>query len=222
MVPALLPILVLPIGAHEQHGHHLPVDTDTRIATAIAQLAIVHCQSDDYVLAPSLPISASDEHHGFDGTLSAGTHATTNFLVAVCRSATWCRGVVLVNGHGGNADTLIDVRHALENENITHAIWSVTGAAITDTHAGHFETSIMLHLFPELVRLHSAKAGNTTPLDQLMPIMRQQGVRAVSQTGILGDPTTASAEQGLVLVEQNVSSLISRLEHCHSTWKSSE
>jgi creatinine amidohydrolase len=80
----------------------------------------------------------------------------------------------------------------------------------------------MLHLFPELVRLHSAAIGNTTPLDQLMPIMRQQGVRAVSQTGILGDPTTASAEQGLVLVEQNVSSLVSRLEHCHSTWKSSE
>ncbi|MSO59573.1 MAG: mycofactocin biosynthesis peptidyl-dipeptidase MftE [Ilumatobacteraceae bacterium] len=215
------PVLVLPIGAYEQHGAHLPLDTDTRIATAIAQLALLRCQSSDFVLAPALPISASDEHQGFNGTLSAGTHATQEFLVAVCRSATWSRGVVLVNGHGGNADALQSVHYALDDERITHAIWSVTGAAITDTHAGHFETSIMLHLFPELVQRDTATIGNTTALDQLMPTMRKDGLRAVSLTGVLGDPTTATAVDGGVFVEQNVLSLTQVLRHCASTWNSS-
>ncbi len=212
------PILVVPIGAYEQHGTHLPFDTDTRIATAITQLALLRCQLDNFVIAPALPISASDEHRGFSGTLSAGTQATKEFLIAICRSAEWSRGVVLVNGHGGNADALQSVHYALDHEQITHAIWSVTGSAITDTHAGHFETSIMLHLFPELVQIETAVVGNTTALDQIMPTMRENGLRAVSTTGVLGDPTTATAADGCLLVEQNVVSLTQVLLQCSSAW----
>src|SRR3954449_5713373 len=95
------PILLLPVGSCEQHGPHLPLHTDTVIATALA-CGVAERRS-DCVVAPPITIGASGEHQGFAGTLSIGTDAMTNVLIELVRSADWAAGVVFVNGHGGNA-----------------------------------------------------------------------------------------------------------------------
>ena len=98
------PLLAVPVGSCEQHGPHLPLATDTIIAEALAgELAR---RRPDVVVGPTLTVTASGEHAGFAGTLSIGTAAMSQLVVELVRSADWAAGVVLVNGHGGNADAV--------------------------------------------------------------------------------------------------------------------
>jgi creatinine amidohydrolase len=80
-----------------------------------------------------------------------------------------------------------------------------------DAHAGRTETSIMLALAPEVVRLDLARAGNTAPLAELLTAMRAGSVRAVTGNGVLGDPTGATPEEGRVLLEAMADALVAFL-----------
>ena len=95
-------LLAVPLGSCEQHGPHLPLDTDTRIAVALADAAR-RPAAPEVVVAPAVAYGSSGEHAGFPGTLSIGQAALELVLVELCRSADAFAGVVLVNGHGGNA-----------------------------------------------------------------------------------------------------------------------
>lgn len=198
--------LVVPVGATEQHGPHLPLATDSRIAEAVAR-AVVH-KHNGAVLAPTVTIGASGEHAGFPGTLSVGTDALYTYLLELVRHSVpaWSR-VLFVNGHGGNAPALARLAETCDFEKrpiVVHHC-HVPGA---DAHAGRTETSLMLHLHPELVRLDIAEAGNTSPVADLLPAMRSGGVASVSPNGVLGDPTGASADEGRRLLASLVESAI--------------
>lgn len=187
------PTLVVPVGSIEQHGPHLPLDTDTRIAMAVADGV---ARSLDYLMAPPITYGASGEHQGFSGTVSIGTLVLTAVLVEYGRSACeWASGVIFINGHGGNVEALRSATTTLRGEG-RDAAWVSCSAAGSDAHAGHTETSLLLHLSPELVDTDDWVPGNTAPLSELMPALRRGGVAAVSASGILGDPTTGSAEAG--------------------------
>ncbi|MEI7547242.1 MAG: mycofactocin biosynthesis peptidyl-dipeptidase MftE [Actinomycetota bacterium] len=193
------PLLAVPVGSCEQHGPHLPLDTDTRIAKALAESLADKFGDGEVLVTPALSISASGEHQGFPGTLSLGTEVFTQVLLELVRSADWSAGVVFVNGHGGNRQAMRDAVRVLELEQRRAVAWwpHIEGG---DAHAGDSETSMMLAISPELVRMPLAEAGNTAPLSDLLEEMADSGVRAVSPNGVLGDPTRANATHGRALL----------------------
>lgn len=204
------PTVVLPIGATEQHGPHLPQCTDTVIARAVADRAAALLPG-PVLVAPAVPYGASGEHADFPGTISLGHDALHALLVEVVRSlSAWAARVVVVNGHGGNTATLDAVAGQLRYEGHDIA-WSACTVPGGDAHAGATETSVMLHLAPDLVRTERLAAGNTAPLADLLPELRAHGVRAVSPTGVLGDPTGADAATGRRLVEEMARTLVDRV-----------
>ncbi|MBF6278407.1 MULTISPECIES: mycofactocin biosynthesis peptidyl-dipeptidase MftE [Nocardia] len=178
-------LLAVPLGATEQHGPHLPVGTDTAIATELCRRLAAWLP--DIVVAPALPYGSSGEHAGFSGTLSIGRAALELLVVELVRSADAFAGVVLVNGHGGNVPSLRAAVATLAEEGRAVMLWSPSGRA-DDSHAGHSETSVMLFLRPDDVAKDQARPGNARPLPELFDTIRRHGIRAVSPTGVLGDP----------------------------------
>ncbi|MFD7293623.1 mycofactocin biosynthesis peptidyl-dipeptidase MftE [Streptomyces sp. NPDC059897] len=199
-------LVLVPVGSTEQHGPHLPLNTDSVIAEAVARDLGRQLPYEDVVLVPTLTYGASGEHAGFPGTLSIGHEALHAVLVETTRSlALWAGRVVLVNGHGGNVTTLDAACAQLRHEGHDVA-WLGCAPPGGDAHAGRTETSVMLHLAPDDVRLSEAAPGDTRPLPELLPHLIAHGVRGVSPNGVLGDPTGATAEEGRELIEAMVSS----------------
>jgi creatinine amidohydrolase len=206
-------LLAVPIGSTEQHGPHLPVDTDTRIAVAIAEgLA---ARRPDVLVAPALPYSASGEHAGFPGTLSLGTEALTTVLVELVRSADeTCRGVILVNAHGGNVTALTSAVGLLRTEGRRALAWGPRAPWPEDLHAGRAETAVMLHLAPDSVLMEARVAGPVPSVTELVTT----GVRAASPSGVLGDPSGADAELGRQVLEGWITDLQTAVERALAGW----
>lgn len=211
-------VVLVPVGSLEQHGPALGLATDalvaahvtSRAAGALAQRPPAR-QRRRFVVAPVVPYGASGEHEGFAGTISIGHDALRVLLVELGRSAClWAEGVVFVNGHGGNVPTLVSAVRQLRQEGRAVA-WTGCRAAGADAHAGLTETSLMLRLAPATVLVDRLTAGPTEPVEQLMPALRSEGVRAVSPSGVLGDPTGADAQQGDAILAEMVERLVAEL-----------
>ncbi|MFF2391884.1 mycofactocin biosynthesis peptidyl-dipeptidase MftE [Nocardia sp. NPDC058114] len=201
-------ILVIPLGATEQHGPHLPLSTDSDIASAVSRRAAA--ERTDLLIAPAVAYGASGEHAGFAGTLSIGQAALELLVVELCRSATdTFSRIVLVNGHGGNVEALRRAVALLRSESRDVRLFSPGYGG--DPHAGRTETSIQLALRPDRVRTELAEPGDRRPLAELLPLLRAGGVRAASPNGILGDPTGSSAEEGAGLLTIATTALLEDL-----------
>ncbi len=204
------PLVLVPVGSVEQHGPHLPLATDTVIATEVARLAgrrLLRCGA-DVVVAPALTYGASGEHEGFAGTISIGHEALYLLLVEYGRSACrWARGVLFVNGHGGNTEAGLRAAETLRSEGRV-ALWAACTVPGGDAHAGTTETSVMRYVVPADVDLTQAVTGSTTPIEELMPLLRSGGLQAVSPSGVLGDATRSSHDEGRRAVEAMVHALV--------------
>ncbi|CAN5506049.1 mycofactocin biosynthesis peptidyl-dipeptidase MftE [soil metagenome] len=198
-------LVLVPVGSLEQHGAHLPLDTDTVVATAVAAAAAEELGA---WVAPAVAYGSSGEHQSFSGTTSIGTDALRHTLVELVRSLrTWADRVLLVNGHGGNVAALVAAVEQLVAEG--HEVsWVACAEGSVDLHAGRSETSLMLHLSPWTVRLGRAEVGDTRALAEILPLMRAGGVGAVSGNGVLGDPTGANAAEGAATFDAMVRAVV--------------
>lgn len=208
--------VLVPVGSCEQHGPHLPLDTDTRIAVALSTTAAVGFA--DCVVAPAIPIGASGEHRGFPGTLSIGTDVLAQVLVEIARSVDWARSIVFVNGHGGNLDATRRAVELLDSEGRRVSSWSpsLPDHPRADSHAGWVETSVMLALDPGSVRTDHLEPGDARSLAETLPIMRVHGVAGISANGVLGDPRSASAVDGTTIFDRWVDELVAHLRRVTS------
>lgn len=205
-------LLAVPLGAIEQHGPHLPLDTDSRVAEWLA--AGLAAGRDDTVVAPAVAVGSSGEHAGFPGTLSIGQEALELMLVELVRSlGPEFAGTVFVCGHGGNRAPLHRAAARLREEGRRVLPWMARYPG--DLHAGRSETSIMLALAPELVHGGAAEKGDTRPAAELIPLLESGGVRSVSPNGVLGDPTGASETEGRRLLTD----LLDRLRSDVLAWE---
>ena len=213
-------VLVQPLGAIEQHGPHLPLSTDLVIADAVAGAAVARVGDDvDVWLLPSLAYTKSDEHAWSPGTvwLSSSTLLAVLDDVGRCVATTAARRLVWFNGHGGNSALLgvanreVRRKHGLMTFLAHPSLPPDQGGASTagelgfGIHGGADETSLMLHLAPELVDISAAarrvpehlasnrhvRFGGTVPFGWLS--------NDFSDDGVIGDPTVASAERGAEL-----------------------
>lgn len=207
-------LLVVPVGSCEQHGPHLPFDTDLRIASYLAERLVD--ERDDAVLGPAIPIGASGEHESFPGTLSIGTDALVSVVVELGRSAlppagsdrpAPFRAVLFVNGHGGNIEALARAETQLTAEGRDVAVWHPR-VPDGDSHAGRTETSMLLAFAPELVRSDRLEAGSTARWREIGPTVMAEGLRAVTANGVLGDPRGADAGEGRLLLDDLAAQLV--------------
>ncbi len=210
-------IALLPVGSAEQHGPHLPLNTDFVVADSLARDVVAgHGDALNLVLLPSLAVSKSNEHAWSPGTLwlSAATLLSVLDEIARCVATTPARKLVFLNGHGGNS-ALLQV--ASRDVRLAHGLATFVmhpsvppdqgGRSSADErgmgiHAGLDETSVMLHLRPDLVRLD---LGRRSVPEHLASFERVRFGGPVSfgwlsddfgTDGSLGDPTGATAEYG--------------------------
>ncbi|UUV28655.1 mycofactocin biosynthesis peptidyl-dipeptidase MftE [Amycolatopsis roodepoortensis] len=202
-------ILAVPVGATEQHGPHLPLTTDTDIALALCdRLAGTRT---DVIVAPAVAYGSSGEHARFAGTLSIGQEAIELLLLELGRSAaeTFHR-LLFVSAHGGNAGPVARAVTRLRAESRDVEVFQPRWSG--EPHAGRPETALQLALRPEAVRMERAVPGDRRPIGELMPHLLGGGVWAVTATGVLGDPTGATAVEGAVLLDRLTDQLVSHVD----------
>jgi mycofactocin system creatininase family protein len=198
-------VLAVPLGSTEQHGPHLPLSTDTDIAVALSER--LAAARGDVIIAPAVAYGSSGEHAGFAGTISIGQAALELLVIELGRSASETFAhLLLVSAHGGNAEPVSRAVATLRSESRDVAVFMPRWDS--DPHAGRPETSMMLCLAPDLAQMDLAVAGDTRPLADAWPLLRTGGVRAVSATGILGDPTGATEVEGQQMLDRLTAELI--------------
>lgn len=206
-------VALLPTGAVEQHGPHLPVGVDAWLAEAVCTGAAGSV--DDVVVAETLPYGCSWHHTALPGTITLRTSTFINVVVDVCRSLA-DNGYLplIVNGHGGNR-AVLDVALTELAESGVRA-WGVSYfALLTDqvdvefppgeTAAGHacaMETSLVWHLWPDAVREAHIPSGDTPPtwpdphLFSTDPVRVIRPFNEINPNGVIGRPSAASREAG--------------------------
>lgn len=223
-------VCVLPIGATEQHGSHLPVATDFLIATALAERVDNACR-EQLLVMPGLAITCSAHHMAFAGTLSIDHDSFLRIIRQVLSSAAQhgLRRFFLLNSHGGNIAVggvaAEQLSAALPECDVVFATWFraaaeqlrplVEGEFPAVGHACEFETSIVLAIHPELVDTDAIVDDGIPPQASLLqadllsggPAIRPLPFDRITRHGVFGKPSLATAEKGQTILDITVSAL---------------
>lgn len=216
-------IVIVPIGSTEQHGPHLPVQTDSRLATEVS-LRAARCMTAAHptIVTPTIPFGMSEHHVSLNGTITLDYETMAAVLDCTCRSILRAgfKRIFILNGHGGNTDgiytfiTEFTVKHRVPLAGGTY--WSIAQAEIAAIlekqtallHACEAETSMMLTLTPELIdRGELAQMrGDLVPGLSAIPgvnpgVYRWRQLSSRSLIGVIGEAGAATPEKGERLLE---------------------
>jgi creatinine amidohydrolase/Fe(II)-dependent formamide hydrolase-like protein len=207
-------VALLPVGAIEQHGPHLPLDTDAFDADYLSRAVAERCSDPKPLVLPLVPYGVSYHHQDFSGTISIANQTLSRLVYDIGMSAArnGVTKLVIINGHGGNDPAL---NYAAQEINRDAHIFVAVDTGETsdvdiygmietpnDVHAGEIETSTALAVRPELVRMDRLEKLVPAFSSRYLDFTSKRGVswhaftKKISDSGVMGDPTRASAEKG--------------------------
>lgn len=217
------PVVIVPTGSVEQHGPHCPMDVDIINSFSIAVETAMRVDDFPVIVAPPIWFGFAHYNKGFAGTISLSMNTYRNLVLDVCRSVKANRfdRIILLNGHGGNHAPNATVKHELTEEDIfvlALSWWELVAKEMGELatsdgdsvgHGGEWETSVQLYLRPKLIdaRREVVDRDLTNPFSgDVQEFMRGWGAfgerrqDTEKHTGIMGDPTVATAEKGKAIV----------------------
>ena len=225
-------VAVLPVGTTEQHGPHLPLVTDVLTATEMSRMAVERIP-EEAVLLPSVYYSFNEHHMDFPGTIAIAGETIVRYVTDIGTSLArhGFRKILIVNGHGSNVPFLdIAARNITNGSEAIAAMaswWSLIPKEVITSlresefpggmaHGCELETSVLLHLRPDLVQMDKAERDinfQSTEffywdLQNPSPVFFQEWFSRYSKTGTVGDPTKATAAKGEVFVNAVVDRLV--------------
>ena len=223
--------IVMPVGSLEQHGPHLPLNTDSIIADYVADKVSKKLSS---VLFPTLSIGYSLEHSGFPGTISFTPQTFSSMIAEITHDLyeSGFRTLIVINGHGGNRPILDSSITSIKHAHPDLRLYSFTTLDIAKErfrefrksprqligHADELETSMMLALRPDLVEM--AKAVTEKPVfppgislesEDLSRVTYGWKTKEVTESGIIGSPNLATLETGRILLDYVVQTICSTM-----------
>jgi len=218
--------VVVCLGSHEQHGPHLPLGTDAFLGDAIGRALAERLGA---FLAPTIRFGCSHHHLAFPGTISLGPETLKMVVTDVVASLSrhGFKRIILIPTHGGNFRPLAEAVAGLPQEQ-RERVFAYTdlmgliastaeqsarygiSKARAGAHAGEWETSFILHLRPELVRLDLAGEGFTGDFEEALARVLED-ISEVNPQGVIGDPRPARAEAGETYLEATVDLILKAL-----------
>jgi creatinine amidohydrolase/Fe(II)-dependent formamide hydrolase-like protein len=223
-------VALLPVGSIEQHGPHLPLDTDAFDAGYLALKVAEVCSPPKPLVLPLIPYGVSYHHEDFSGTISISPDTLAQMVYEIGMSAArqGVTKIVIINGHGGNSPALHFAAQMINRD--AHIFTCVDTGESSDTdieamaetpndvHAGEIETSTTLAVRPGLVRLEAARKFIPRFSSRYLNFTSKRSVgwyahtSKISPTGVLGDPTRASREKGKRMWELMIRNLAEFVE----------
>lgn len=204
--------IIIPLGAIEQHGSHLPITTDTIIAEYLANQIAKKISS--YIL-PTIPYGVSYEHKPFFN-ISIGNDLLSDLLSQICVSLAenGFNRVIILNGHHGNMGVLQYVPQKVVKNNARVNVFGINYWHLIERefdHAGFVETSLMMAIQPKLVQMEKSKKGYVDGKRlhaTYTTFLNNPSSFKITKNGIWGDPTKASKKEGKKIISVTVNNLI--------------
>jgi creatinine amidohydrolase len=198
-------LALLPVGSTEQHGPHAPLGTDAFHAETVAEAGADRYDG-EVAVAPTVPVGVAEEHRAFAGTLWVSPDTFRAYVRETVASlaAHGVEGVVVVNGHGGNADPLREACARLARDGVVDAVpftwFEAVDAGVAMGHGGPVETALVRHVRPDAVReerLDDAAAGASDRWGEWVAGTNlAYDTDEFSENGVVGDPREGSAALG--------------------------
>jgi creatinine amidohydrolase/Fe(II)-dependent formamide hydrolase-like protein len=227
-------LALLPVGAIEQHGPHLPLDTDAHDAERLACLVAESSSDPKPLVLPLIPYGVSYHHEDFPGTVSVGNDALSRMVYDVGMSCArnGIRKLIIVNGHGGNTPTLqfaaqmitrdAQIFTCVDTGETSNVDLAALCGTPNDVHAGEIETSTSLADRPHLVQMEKAERFVPEFSSRYLNFTAKRSVEwyartaRISPSGVLGDPTKASREKGEHMWKIMIRNLVELVEELKS------
>ena len=216
-------ILIFPFSSIEQHGEHLPLNTDKKILRGILKKFSENYKSNKYLIMPEIHFGSASEHSSFDGTISLDSlefiSHSLSIIEPICENN--FKNIFLLNSHGGQISHIDIIAKELKTQfdiqivKGTYFLFDEFKNIIPSKelefgyHGGEFETSLMMYLYPELVRKNKIKKNKLSPdcsskkiISYEKKIKRAWLTKELSKNGIIGNPTNASVIKGRKIVDK--------------------